>query len=220
MTQLLAHLFGDYILQSDWMAQNKTKRSWPAFVHALIYSLCFVPLCLVAAQQIPELVTPIAAGSTCPEATTSLFTCSRLMIATPLGYLPALGGHVIPAHNNHGYFGWLPWLVIFGTHFLIDRFRLARYVVWAKNWLGPRKFWYRSIAGGRPHWTDDLEYIQAHVGEIKADDYYIWYGATPPLWACPTGYPPTTPIWLSTWLLIIADNTLHLAINYAALKYL
>lgn len=25
MPQLLAHLFGDYILQSDWMAQGKTQ---------------------------------------------------------------------------------------------------------------------------------------------------------------------------------------------------
>lgn len=27
--------------------------------------------------------------------------------------------------------------VILGTHFVIDRWRLARYVIWAKNWLAP-----------------------------------------------------------------------------------
>jgi hypothetical protein len=53
-----------------------------------------------------------------------------------------------------------------------------------------------------------------------ADGYYSFYAPTPPFRACPTGYPPTTPIWLSTWLLIVADNTLHLAINYAALRWL
>jgi hypothetical protein len=26
---LLAHLVGDYLLQSDWMAAEKTKRWWP-----------------------------------------------------------------------------------------------------------------------------------------------------------------------------------------------
>jgi hypothetical protein len=44
MTQLLIHLWGDYILQSDWMAQNKTKAYLPAFVHALLYSLGFLLL--------------------------------------------------------------------------------------------------------------------------------------------------------------------------------
>lgn len=179
MPQLLAHLFGDYILQSDWMAQNKTKRSWPALIHALLYALCFLWLCRV-----------------------------------PVDYS---GWSIVPVGHQR----WTSWLVIFGTHFLIDRFRLARYVVWAKNWLGPKKFWYRSIAGGVPHWTDDVEYITTMKGaSFNVDDYYIFYAPTPPLWACSTGYPPMTPIWLSTWLLIIADNTLHLAINYAALRWL
>jgi hypothetical protein len=146
MVQLLSHLFGDYILQSDWMAQNKTKRSWPAFVHALLYSLCFVPLCWDSNQW--------------------------------LGYR---GHHLLP----------FSWMVIFGTHFLIDRFRLARYVVWTKNFMGP--------------WT------------VKD-----WAITTPnaSLSECPTGYPPATPIWLSVWLLIVADNTLHLSINYLALGHL
>lgn len=30
------------------------------------------------------------------------------------------------------------WSVIFVSHFLIDRYRLARYLVWAKNWMGPK----------------------------------------------------------------------------------
>jgi hypothetical protein len=46
MTQLIAHLFGDFLLQSQWMADNKTKESWVAEIHAFIYALCFVPLVL------------------------------------------------------------------------------------------------------------------------------------------------------------------------------
>jgi hypothetical protein len=72
--------------------------------------------------------------------------------------------------------------VIVGTHFIIDRWRLARYVVWAKNYLGP----------GNPPWSR----------------------------CTATGYPPEQPTWLSTWLLIIADNVMHVAINGAALKWL
>ena len=31
------------------------------------------------------------------------------------------------------------------------------------------------------------------------------------------GYPEETPVWLTTWLIIILDNTMHLVINYLAL---
>lgn len=159
MPQLLAHLWGDYLLQSDWMAKHKTKRSGPALVHALLYSLCFVPLCW------------------------------RCMPAYSLDH----------GMTSQTMFPDIPaWLVIFGTHFLIDRFRLVRYVVWLKNWLGPwhEKYWIREIG----EWHN-----------VKTQ----W-----PLKDCPTGYPPETPVWLATWLLIIADNTLHLTINYLALRWL
>ena len=39
--QILAHLVGDYILQSHWMAQNKAKQSVAAAVHAVTYTLPF-----------------------------------------------------------------------------------------------------------------------------------------------------------------------------------
>ena len=39
--QLLTHLVGDYILQSDWMAVNKSKKTLPCLVHVLIYTACF-----------------------------------------------------------------------------------------------------------------------------------------------------------------------------------
>lgn len=40
--QLVAHMVGDYLLQSDWMATEKTKRSIPALCHVLTYSLPFL----------------------------------------------------------------------------------------------------------------------------------------------------------------------------------
>jgi hypothetical protein len=123
---VLAHAAGDYLLQSDWMATEKTKRWWPAVVHAGTYGIPFLVL------------------------------------------VPSV---------------W-SWLVIVGTHAVIDRYRLARHVVWAKNQLAP--------AGARPSWE-----------ESKGN-----------------GYPADRPVWLTTWLLIIADNTIHVAINLAAVIYL
>jgi hypothetical protein len=123
---ILAHLVGDYLLQSHWMACEKTKRWWPAVAHGLTYGL-------------PHL----------------LVTRSPAALA-----------------------------VIVGTHIVIDRYRLARHVVWAKNLLAPR-------AHRRP-WRD----------------------------CSATGYPSDVPPWLAVWLMIVADNTLHLLVNAAAALWL
>lgn len=45
MEQLLAHLTGDYLLQTGWMANNKEKATLPCLVHCLLYSLCFLIFC-------------------------------------------------------------------------------------------------------------------------------------------------------------------------------
>lgn len=50
---LVAHLVGDYLLQSHWMAVEKTKRWFPAIVHGVTYSLPFIFL----TQSVPALLT-------------------------------------------------------------------------------------------------------------------------------------------------------------------
>ena len=76
----------------------------------------------------------------------------------------------------------LALVVIIISHFFIDRYRLAKYVVFAKN---------------------------------KATDFSLtWEDCKA------TGYPSNTPAWLSVWLLIIADNTIRLTINYLAIRFL
>lgn len=44
MPQLLCHILGDYVLQSDWMALNKNKRTFPCLVHVTLYTLPFLML--------------------------------------------------------------------------------------------------------------------------------------------------------------------------------
>jgi hypothetical protein len=123
---VLAHLIGDYLIQSHWMATCKTKQWWPAIAHGLTYT---IPYAFIT------------------QSTLALF-------------------------------------VICSTHIVIDRFRLARHFAWFKNQLGPK--------ANRPRWAD-----------AKA-----------------TGYPSDTPPWLAVWLMIIADNTIHLLINTAAILWL
>ena len=43
---LLCHFVGDFWLQSDWMALNKSKKTWNCLVHVLIYTACFTVLTL------------------------------------------------------------------------------------------------------------------------------------------------------------------------------
>jgi cytochrome c oxidase subunit IV len=124
--QLVAHMVGDYILQSHWMATEKTKNGMAALIHASSYTLPF------------------------------------LLITT----------------------AWKALFIIFWTHYLIDRFRLARYVVWLKN--GPMR------------WSDEEgEWCMKHITA--------------------TGYQDDVPMWLSVWLLIITDNTLHVICNGVAI---
>ena len=46
MIQLLLHLFGDFIVQNDWMALNKKKFTWKGElacqVHCILYALPFL----------------------------------------------------------------------------------------------------------------------------------------------------------------------------------
>lgn len=147
MTQLLLHLFGDYILQSHWMAVNKSRSSMPCAIHCLTYTLPFM-----------------------------LLTRSAL----------ALG-------------------IIFGTHFLIDRFGLARYLVWLKNWQAPGGYvrweWCRLTGYFDPEKAHADSHSQDELNELNNDVDAV------------------RPIWLRVWLLIVADNTLHLLCNYLALRY-
>jgi hypothetical protein len=150
MTQLILHLIGDYITQSDWMAQNKRKSSIAAGLHAIIYSLPFL------------LLQP----------------------------------------------SWAAFAVILGTHFLIDRFGLARYVVWAKNVVLSPYFHGFRFLNHRKLYTDESAAIAREWARLR------WENCSN------TGYPDNAPPFLAVWLLIIADNTLHLALNYAALRWL
>ena len=44
MTELLAHLFGDYVFQSHWMATRKRDSTLSCLAHVFVYGLMFLPL--------------------------------------------------------------------------------------------------------------------------------------------------------------------------------
>ncbi len=74
--QLIAHAIGDYVLQSHWMATEKTKRWLPCLIHVYFYGFVF-----------------------------------------QAAFNPSMKAMIL----------------IMGSHYLIDRYRLARYVVISKN---------------------------------------------------------------------------------------
>lgn len=43
MKNLISHLVGDYLLQSNWMAVNKGSDNKAAVAHAFVYTLAFLP---------------------------------------------------------------------------------------------------------------------------------------------------------------------------------
>ena len=115
MDQLICHLLGDYVLQTDWMARTKTSNLFAAMVHSFFYSIPFT------------LITGIS---------------------------------------------WT-LVVILLTHAIIDRYRLARFIMHFKEWS-----WKKSSSK------------------------------------------ESTPLEIKRILLIVVDNTMHLVINFLAIKYL
>jgi hypothetical protein len=124
---LIAHFVGDYIIQNQWMADEKTSRWLPALIHGFTYTIPF----LFTTQSIAAL------------------------------------------------------LVIALTHAVIDRYRLAKYLIWFKNQLVPK------------------------------DARFSWANANQA-----TGFPERVPPWMSVWLLIIVDNTVHIVLNTLAIIFL
>lgn len=129
---LIAHLFGDYIFQNDWMAQNKTSNLGIAWLHGLTYTLIYIVMFAIIGMS---------------------FSLTRGLIVV---------------------------FIIGGTHIVIDRWRLVKQIIWLIN-------------GFSYPWA-----------EAKANN----------------GYSKNTPVWMSTWLMIIVDNSVHLLINTVSIYLL
>lgn len=90
-------------------------------------------------------------------------------------------------------------------------------------------FWLICTLMGQPlSWDAMLAIVVTHalIDRFYPARYIIfaknWIADRKLMWkACSkTGFDQETPIWLSMWLLIVVDNTMHLTINYAAIKWL
>ncbi len=124
---ILAHVLGDYVIQNDWMANEKTNKWWPAIVHGVTYTIPY----MFITQNVWALI------------------------------------------------------IIGGTHIILDHYRLAKQVVWVKNLFSPKAYRYS--------WA-----------EAKENN----------------GFPARTPKYISHWIMVIVDNTMHLCINFAAILLL
>lgn len=99
--------------------------------------------------------------------------------------------------------------VIWITHFLIDRFRIAKYLVYAKNqFFSPAM---SDLLLGERYFGSKLEMEEQ---DALAPQFDKWEDCSA------TGYHKNLPPFLALWLMIALDNTLHLTINYLALKHL
>lgn len=128
--QLVAHLVGDYLLQSHDMATRKISNFWYALYHALWYAVPFV-------------------------------------------FIVGFGWHTI-----------IPIGLIVLTHAIIDRTRIPRLLIVAKNYMWP-------IALNKPY-DEKGELISPNIN---------------------TGYPKNMPDWMQTNLYILTDNICHILLN-------
>lgn len=173
----LAHFVGDYVLQSDYMAAEKTKAWPPAVQHGLLYAVPFLPILWVSDAPLWALVLAMA--------------------------------------------------VIAGTHIPIDHWRLARHVGWAKNQMAPARWRHRwddhvATTGYHAENTGDggLYTVVETAGtsvdgvSLMRGDRVLTRGQRNPRCSA-----QAKPVWMSVWLMIITDNTIHVTINTAALLW-
>lgn len=113
------------------------------------------------------------------------------------------------------------------SHFAFDRFRLAKYWCWFKNFLAPR-------FTKRPMYATMLadQLIVSKIGEHavgpdgKPVTWTTTVSYTKDVWwhpwsACSgTGYHKDKSPWMTVWLMIRADNTFHHLFNFLALMCL
>lgn len=153
MEQLLCHLFGDFIAQTNWMAMNKNKKTLNCLVHVFIYTSIFLLL------------------------TTS----------------------------------WKALLVIGATHFIFDRFPIViKKLIWWKNHFPTGKYPPFALCDTTGYY-DDSPYNSNEANSIDCINKKI---------SAIRGFGKPRHFFITVWLYIITDNTLHLLCNYFALKYL
>jgi Protein of unknown function (DUF3307) len=118
--QLFLHLVGDFVLQSRWMAAQKTYQHRAALCHAAAYTL-------------------------------ALSFATRSPIAL---------------------------LLIFGSHFTIDRWRLARYVCYAQNFLAPIAWWLAwEDCDETGHWVKQPQWLTLGLLIVVDNVMHIWCNA-------------------------------------------
>ena len=161
---ILAHLVGDYPLQSHTMALKKTSDGRWAAVHALFYGVPFVVILLYGAV-------------------TGQWTLDQAYAA---------------------------WVVIVGTHAVIDRYALARrWCIWYG--VGHPGMWWTEA--DRNKWKDHRNYCPWTPGGNSVWQEEARYETRNEVFE----YPPQV---LGMVLQILVDNTLHMLVNGACFWWL
>lgn len=102
---------------------------------------------------------------------------------------------------------WPVLAVVVGTHYLIDRYRLARHVNWAANFIAP--------------WRDTKVPGTGEDDPRTGIGLHVWRSANPPWSECSTyGSPPGTPDHIGFIVMVTIDQIMHLVVNWAALRWL
>lgn len=121
---------------------------------------------------------------------------------------------------------WRAVLAIWATHFVIDRFRLARYWVdfYGVGKSGKLLAFIMHLRGyvlgellvkpdvKETRWVRAEDLRRTDILHPEERDRQLQISSLP--------YVADAPPWLGVWLLILVDNTAHLTINHLALAFL
>ena len=140
MEQLIAHLIGDYVLQTDYQAMNKKQNFYIALKHAIIYTLPFLFI------------------------TTNIWSLLIICVS-----------HAIIDHTN----------LLWNFRKYINSENLSNIIYQDEDWEGKEEL----------KQPVPIQRLLLNMG-----------------------FNCTRPVWLCVWIDIIGENSIHLLINYLALK--
>jgi hypothetical protein len=136
---IATHFLADFVLQSDWMATNKSKR-WDALaLHVGIYTLCFAWVTAVPGVDGAAFLAVTFASHFATDAVTSRIT-SRLFFFRREAGIWAQAEYTMPKHGRTLVNPWMPieanrhwFFVALGVDQLIHYYTLMATWIWLSH---------------------------------------------------------------------------------------
>ena len=113
------HWAADFVFQTDWMAQNKSKRNEPLLVHVIVYSCIFLPFAFTVFND-PMIAIMFVVFNLCAHFVTDYFTSRR---SSRLYREGKLGSKTVPNfgfYSTIGFDQFIHYVCLFSSYVVLS----------------------------------------------------------------------------------------------------